>query len=152
MKSTIQLFLIMALLANTQVSRSQSHEEKNRKVAELLGNLYKEVKYHKQSVNYYVSIQIGACAFEVWVNDMPVYRNNGSYGSGTANLYTSINTHIPKSGTQTWEVRLYPSFINGKRTDALSEGIKAELSVEAVRFNDERTAHRNTKKSPTCIS
>lgn len=137
MKQIIQLFLIMVLLVNTQACRNQAREENNRKAAELLGNLYTEVKHREKSVNYHMSIQFGGCAFEVWVNDMPVYRDKGSYGSGAVGLSAPINTHILKSGVQTWEVRLYPSIIQGKPMDALSEGLKAELSVEALRFNDD---------------
>ncbi|MDR2918430.1 MAG: hypothetical protein LBV72_03565 [Tannerella sp.] len=133
---TIRILLIMALLINIQVCYSQSREENNQKAAELLGNLYKEVKYHKQSVSYFVNIHAGLCAFELWVNDMPVERYNGSNGAGTIHLSAPINTHILKSGVQNWELKLYPPVINGVRLETLPESIKVELSVEALQFDD----------------
>ncbi|QNK62205.1 hypothetical protein H7F33_16920 [Pedobacter sp. PAMC26386] len=106
----------------------------NEQVEAILGNLYKQVKNRDQTVNYHAEIQIGGCAFEVLINDMPVYKYAGNDGSGSIGLSAPINNNILKSGPQTWEVRVFPPEVKGKRLTALPEGVKIELSVEALKF------------------
>ncbi|MGY0040481.1 hypothetical protein [Pedobacter sp. NJ-S-72] len=65
---------------------------------------------------------------------MPVYRYAGNDGSGSIGLSAPINTNILKSGLQTWEVRVFPPELNGKRLTSLPEGVKLELSIEILKF------------------
>ena len=52
----------------------QNNKVMNEKVTEILGNLYKDVKYYDQRINYHAQITIGGCNFEVLINDFPVHQ------------------------------------------------------------------------------
>jgi len=134
-KSCICLLLGVVLLVNQ--SCSQNKKVMDDQAKEILGNLYKDVKYKDKAVNYHAEIQIGGCGFEVFVNDMPVYKYAGDDGSGSIGTSAPINMNILKSGEQTWEVRVFPPEQHGKRLTALPEGVKVELSVEALKFRSD---------------
>lgn len=133
-------FLACFVLISSQ-SCAQNKKAMDEKAASIIGNLYKDVKYKDQAVNYHAEIQIGACAFEVYVNDMYVHKYAGDDGSGSVGLSAPINMNILKSGVQTWEVRVFPPEVNGKRQMVLPEGVKVELSVEALKFRTDGVDH-----------
>ncbi len=98
-----------------------------------LSDLYKTVQYHDKAVQYHAGIQIGGCAFEFLLNDVPVVQYFEE-GSGTLNTSAPLNDQILKSGTQTWRLTLYPGFAAGKQTETLSAGIEANITVETLQF------------------
>jgi len=139
-KTQIYGFLACIIMLTNQ-SCGQNKKAMDEKATESIGNLYKDVKFKDQAVNYHAEIQIGGCAFEVYVNDMSVHKYAGDDGSGSVGLSAPINMNILKSGTQTWEVRVFPPEVNGKRLSTLPEGVKLELSVEALKFRADGVDH-----------
>lgn len=131
---------------------NQSYSQ-DKKVSSIIGNLYKDVKYKDQAINYHADIQIGGCAFEFYVNDMAVQKYAGSDGSGSVGLSAPINMNILKSGVQTWELRVFPPELQGKRLTALPQHVKLELSIEALKFKaggvNETTAPVVLLETPT---
>jgi len=102
----------------------------------LISDLYKEVKHRGKAVQYHAGIQVGGCAFEFFVNDLPVvqYFENGN---GALNTSAPINDHILKSGTQTWKLVLYPAYLKGIQTEPLSKGIEANIEIETLKFRED---------------
>ncbi|MCL1669787.1 hypothetical protein M2T82_17145 [Elizabethkingia ursingii] len=113
------------------------------KVNELWGDLYKDVKYRNERVNYHAMIFIGGCNYEVLINDFPVDRYFGP-GNGSASGSIPINTAILKSGVQTWKIRIYPVHdskeVNGKVTmvprPLIEDGARVEMDIEGIRFTE----------------
>lgn len=139
-KSAIFGFLACFVMLANQ-SCSQNKKAMDQKATSIIGNLYKDVKFKDQAVNYHAEIQIGGCAFEFYVNDMAVQKYAGDDGSGSVGLSAPINMNILKSGVQTWELRVFPPEVHGKRIAALPEGVKLELSVEALKFRQDGVDH-----------
>ena len=137
MKRYLSLLLFFILIVHA--CHGQTKEEMEATVNSLLGNLYKEVQYQDESINYQMQITIGGCGFEVLVNDLSVYRNadpgNGELG-GSISLNKGINNNILKSGLQTWEVRVYPISNIVFRLDTLSENTSLTICINAVRYHD----------------
>lgn len=129
-----RLLLIFILTINVALCYSQNREEIESKTRAILGNLYQDVKYQDESINYQMQITIGACAFELLVNDMVVYRDPGYDASASVSLNTGINEFILQSGTQTWELRVYPPKMNDVRLTALPEGVAIMVRLEAIRY------------------
>lgn len=136
------LILIMSFI--TLSSCGQTPEEMDSKVKEIFKDLYKDVKYRDERINYHAQIFIDACNYEVLINDFPITKYFGpANGASSGNHY--INQTILKSGVQTWKIRVYPihdaEWIDGKPYDIsralIEEGARVELSIEALRFRDE---------------
>ena len=132
-----KICMAVVLAASLTSCHAQNREAMKQEATDILGKLYENVQYCESAVNYHVGIKVGLCAFELLVNDMPVYRYDGSDGSGTIQMSAPINTNILKSGIQTWELRLYPPVANGRRMETLPENVKAELKVEALLFDSD---------------
>ena len=134
MKKYLSLLLFFILIVHA--CHSQNKEEMEATVNSLLGNLYKEVQYQDESINYQMQITVGSCAFQVLVNDSYVLSDAGHDASGSISLNKGINNNILKSGVQTWEVWVYPP--NDKEIDlkVLPEGASLTIRVNAVRYHD----------------
>ena len=102
-------FLIILCSLFCLQSCGQNNKAMNEKVTEILGNLYKDVKYYDQRINYHAQITIGGCNFEVLINDFPVHQYFGSI-NGSLNTNVPINTAILGQGVQNWKVRIYLLF------------------------------------------
>ena len=100
-----------------------------------IANLYKDVKYREQSVSYQAEYFIGGCNFELLINGFPVERYYGS-GDGSLSASAPINAEILKSGEQTWEIRVYPVHVEGIPQQSISNGARAELKIQAIKFKE----------------
>jgi len=133
------LSLLLFFIVIVHACHSQNKEEMEAEVNSLLSNLYKEVQYQDESINYQMQITIGGCGFEVLVNDLDVYRDpdpgNGEL-EGSISMNIGINNNILKSGLQTWEVRVYPISNIAFSLDTLSENISLTIRINAVRYHD----------------
>ncbi|CAM4221058.1 hypothetical protein SAMN06265348_107309 [Pedobacter westerhofensis] len=101
-----------------------------------ISELYKEVKFKEQKISYRAGIEIGACNFELFINDVPVAQYFEDV-NGTFNTSSPINDVILKSGKQTFKLILYPGFKNGVPIKALSESIIAKITVEGLKYEGE---------------
>lgn len=136
-------FLIILCSLFCLQSCGQNNKDMDEKVTEILGNLYKDVKYYDQRINYHAQITIGGCNFEVLINDFPVHQYFGSI-NGSLNTNVPINTAILGQGVQNWKVRIYPIYdrkeINGKMVsiprEAIEKGARAKISIEGLRFKE----------------
>lgn len=137
-------YILVLLYLNTAVSScGQTPEEMDNKVRGLWGDLYKEVKYRDERINYHAQIFIGACNYEILINDFPITKYFGPANGATSGSYP-INPAILKSGVQNWKIRVYPihnrEWINGNPYDisrpSIEEGARVELRIEALRFKE----------------
>ncbi|WP_157280187.1 hypothetical protein [Pedobacter borealis] len=123
MKSMIILLAaVYSSLASAQsdVRRQTSVEELNR-----------TNRNAGKAIEYRANIQAGACAFELFVNDIPVEQFFGN-ATGTFNTSSPINDCILRSGTQQWKLIVYPGYKDGKPTEALSSNIVIDIEVEGL--------------------
>ncbi len=125
-------------------SCGQNTKTMNDNATEILGSLYKDVKYYDQRINYHADIFIGGCNYEVLINDFPVDSHFGP-GDGAMNTSIPINTAILHKGEQTWKIRVYPVHdnkeMNGGGTamiarPAIQDGARVEIKIEGVRFKE----------------
>lgn len=136
------LVLILSLV--TMSGWGQTSEEMDNKVRLIWRDLDKNVKYRDEQISYHAQIFIGACNYEVLINDFPIDIYFGP-ANGASNGSHAINTAILKSGVQNWKIRVYPIHdrerIDGNPYDIsrplIEEGARVEFSVEALRFRDE---------------
>lgn len=94
--------------------------------------IYKIVKYQDQAIDYRANIQVGACNFELLINDVPVEQFFGN-ANGTFNTSTPINDAILKSGSQRWKLILYPGYKNDKPIESLSANVFVDIEIEALK-------------------
>ncbi|WP_300598688.1 hypothetical protein [Niabella sp.] len=95
-------------------------------------DIYKQVKFTDQAIEYRANIQVGASSFEFYVNDVLVEYYFGN-ANGTFNTSTPVNNAILKSGKQKWKLILYPPFLNGKQEHTLSRNLLVEIEMEGLR-------------------
>ncbi|MDE5436830.1 hypothetical protein KRE40_10845 [Elizabethkingia meningoseptica] len=141
MKMYKYLILIISLISLQ--SCGQNNKAMDGKATESLGNLYKDVKYYDQRINYHADIVIGGCNYEVLINDFPVDSYYGP-GNGAVNTSIPINTAILHKGEQTWKIRVYPVHdnkeVNGGTAmiarPAIQDGARVEIKIEGVRFKE----------------
>ncbi len=108
MKKVVNLLVIIISLT----SCGQSNSKKNMKTIEDISNIYKEVEHFPLEPHYGIYISSSNTNFEIRVNDIPVFLGyefitNDISPKGS---YLPINLAISKSGIQTIEVRMYPSY------------------------------------------
>jgi hypothetical protein len=95
-------------------------------------DLYKTVQHRDKAVEYRANIQVGACNFELLINDIPVEQFFGN-ANGTFNTSTPINDAILKSGKQRWKLILYPGFKDNQPTTALSPNVLIDIEIEGLK-------------------
>jgi len=138
----IKYFIVIISLIGLQ-SCGQNKETMDAKGTENLGNLYKEVKFQNDKINYHADIFIGGCNYEILINDFPVDSYYGP-GNGAMNTSIPINTAILNKGEQTWKIRVYPVHdskeVNGVSTmvprPAIQDGARVEIKIEGFKFSD----------------
>lgn len=94
-------------------------------------DIYKTVKFKDQAIEYRANIEVGACSFELLINDVPVQSYFGN-ANGTFNTSAPINNAILKSGIQKWKLVLYPAYLNGLQTAALSPNVLLDIEIESL--------------------
>lgn len=136
--------LVLLCLGTAVSSCGQTPEEMDNKVKEIFKDLYKDIKYRDERINYHAQTFIGACNYELLINDMLIDNYYGE-GNGASSGNYAINKAILKSGMQTWKIRVYPIHnierVDGHSfyvsEDVIDEVARVELSIEALRFRDE---------------
>lgn len=96
-----------------------------------MASLYKNVKFRQQAVEYRANLQIGACNFELLINDLPVEQYFGD-ASGTFNTSTPVNDAILRSGTQRWKLIVYPGYRNNQKLEQLSPHLLIDIGLERI--------------------
>ncbi len=130
MKKVVNLLVIIISLT----SCGQDKTNKKMKTIEDISNIYKEVEHFPLEPHYGISVSSSNTNFEIRVNDIPVFMGyefitNGVSPSGS---YLPINLAISKSGIQTIEVRMYPSY--NRETQELEPSLKnAQVTVDVVK-------------------
>ncbi|SDD52375.1 hypothetical protein SAMN04487894_1104 [Niabella drilacis] len=115
------------ILGTTLAPRAQNSNGTEHPVRDI----YKQVRFRDQAIEYRANIQIGASCFEFYVNDLLVAYYFGN-ANGTFYTSTPVNNAILKSGTQKWKLILYPAFLNGKQENTLSGNLLASVSIEGL--------------------
>ncbi|WP_299444322.1 hypothetical protein [uncultured Aquimarina sp.] len=121
------LFISLSLFA-------QQEQENNMKTIEDISNIYKEVEHFPLEPNYGVYISSSNTNFEVRVNDIPVFIGYEFITNDVSpkGSYFPINLAISKSGIQTIEVRMFPSY--NRETQQLEPSLKnAQVKVDVVK-------------------
>lgn len=95
--------------------------------------LYKEVRFKEQKITYRAGIEVGACNFQLLINDVPVAQNHG-IAQGTFNTSSPINSVLLKSGKQSFKLILYPGFQDNKPVASLSKNVIARITIEALKY------------------
>jgi ASC-1-like (ASCH) protein len=130
MKRIISFLVIIISLT----SCGQSNSKKNMKTIEDISNLYKDVEHFPLEPHYGIYISSSNTNFEIRVNDISVFLGyefitNDISPKGS---YLPINLSISKSGIQTIEVRMYPSY--NRETQELEPSLKnAQVTVDVVK-------------------
>lgn len=146
-------YLILLISLISMQSCGQKNTNMNQKATEILGNLYKDVKYYDERVNYHADIFIGGCNYEILINDFPVDSYFGP-GNGAMNTSIPINTAILNKGEQTWKIKVYPvhdnKSVNGIATKVarpnLQDGARVEIKIEGVRFSKDGNIEKSFGK------
>lgn len=124
--------LLCLLMGGSLLSCAQNKNTNNPAISDL----YKEVKFENKSIQYRVGIQVAACNFNLFINDVPVVQNFEET-SGTFNTSAPVNDVILKSGKQHFKLILYPGFKNGLPLPALAKNILAKITVEGLKYEGE---------------
>ncbi|WP_103867523.1 hypothetical protein [Aquimarina sp. I32.4] len=130
MKKIISCILITVSIA----SCAQHQTKENMRSIEDISTLYKEIKHYPIEPHYGIYLSSSNTNFEVRVNDIPVFLGyefitNDISPKGS---YFPINLAISKSGIQTIEVRMYPSY--NRETQQLEPSLKnAQVIVDVVK-------------------
>ncbi|MGJ8658940.1 MAG: hypothetical protein ACSHWV_03740 [Cellulophaga fucicola] len=105
----------------------------NPEVQEIFSNLGENVVANDEAYN--ANIWIGACSYEVLINDMRVDYFFGRL-NGTTSGSIPINPYILKTGWQTWTIRVYPEWKDRSYfdTNGISEGALVELQINKYKF------------------
>jgi len=148
MKMYKYLILIISLMSLQ--SCGQNTKTMNDNATEILGSLYKDVKYYDQRINYHADIFIGGCNYEVLINDFPVDSHFGP-GDGAMNTSIPINTAILHKGEQTWKIRVYPVHDNKEMNGGtamiarpvIQDGARVEIKIEGVRFKENGSVEKS---------
>lgn len=127
MKKWTIVGIIMMTFSSCSAQNTESEKQ--------LASLYKQVKYRNQAVTYNLNIQIGACNFELLINDMPVQEYFGD-ADGTANVSVPINDAILTSGKQHWKLIVYPGERKGQVLTALSPNVLINIELEKTTESD----------------
>jgi len=122
-KTALALFLISALSSCAQNKQNMNNS---------LKDLYKTVQFRDKAIEYRANIQVGACNFELLINDIPVEQYFGNT-DGTFNTSTPINDAILKSGPQRWKLILYPGYRNNSPVTTLSPNVFLEIEIEGLK-------------------
>ncbi|MFC5048287.1 hypothetical protein ACFSTE_02580 [Aquimarina hainanensis] len=123
--------LFICLLA---ISISSCAQQQESKMTQKISQIYKEVKYKNEAINYHADFYNSDCSFELLVNDMKVYSYYDTGGIGTS---FPINYKILKPGIQTYTIRLYPQKKqDGSFIDSLVKKTSFKLVVSGVRFRE----------------
>ncbi|PKB41921.1 hypothetical protein AX016_0075 [Cellulophaga sp. RHA19] len=117
-------FLGLSVACNSQV---------NPEVQEIFSNLGENVIANDEAYN--ANIRIGACSYEVLINDMRVDYFFGRL-NGTTSGSIPINPYILKTGWQTWTIRVYPEWKDRSYfdTNGISEGALVELQINKYKY------------------
>ncbi|WP_299902912.1 hypothetical protein [uncultured Aquimarina sp.] len=129
---TITSFLIIIIISVT--SCGQNNIKTNMKSIEDIGNIYKEVEHFPLEANYGIYINSSNTNFEIRVNDIPVFIGYEFITNGVSpkGSYLPINLAISKSGIQTIEIKMYPSY--NRETQQLEPSLKnAQVKVDVVK-------------------
>jgi len=97
-------------------------------------DLAKQVKHYDKEPGYFIMFNNYFCNIEVFVNDIPIYKNYGAESS-TSFYPLDLNEYILKSGKQMVTVRLLP-----EEGNTLSKEASMKLQIA-------RIAHLKTNKN-----
>ncbi|OPB94441.1 hypothetical protein [Elizabethkingia ursingii] len=138
MKNILIKGLVCCSILFSIQSCSQNKKEMDNKATELLGNLYKDVKYMDRQVSYHAIVSTGGATVEVYINGYPIHRVPAIAGrGGNSGGSNPINKYILKSGEQNWEVRVYPAYnSDGTQQAQLSKEARFTIRLDKLRFND----------------
>ncbi|WP_205529503.1 hypothetical protein [Taibaiella koreensis] len=96
-----------------------------------LASLYKQVRFRDRAVEYRTNIEVGACNFELLINDVPVEQYFGD-AEGTVNTSVPINDAILQTGAQHWKLIVYPGERKGKQLEELSPNVLIDIEIEKI--------------------
>ncbi|EDM38118.1 hypothetical protein PBAL39_00847 [Pedobacter sp. BAL39] len=133
LKNTMKRIIIYLLMGASLTSCAQKEKKMN---TASIADLYKEVKFKEQKISYRAGIQVGACNFQLLINDVPVAQNFGDV-QGTFSTSSPINSVLLKGGRQTFKLLLYPGFHNNQPLTTLSENVRVRVAIEGLKYEGE---------------
>lgn len=134
MKYTLFIFLTTILTACGQANKQQKDNLDNKDSMNKIQTAYQNVAFYEERINYQASIYSSACAFELYVNDIPVYKHVSGIGMSTT---IPININILEAGKQTFKVKVIPiSKSENEIETKISNNGKLELNIVGVRYRD----------------
>lgn len=106
MKKTLILVALFTIAQGcTQKNKTMIAQNPNITANNIVEELNKQVKYYNSELIYMFSFESYFCHFEVFINDIPVYKK---YSGSMSNSAFDINPYIFKSGTQKLTYKMYP--------------------------------------------
>ena len=132
MKKTVIIGL-MSLCSIASSCQTKVTKQMKTEVQEIFSNLGENVVANDEAYN--ANIWIGACSYEVLINDMRVDYFFGRL-NGTTSGSIPINPYILKTGWQTWTIRVYPEWKDRSYfdTNGISEGALVELQINKYKY------------------
>ncbi|MGO3183411.1 MAG: hypothetical protein ACTIJ9_11320 [Aequorivita sp.] len=100
---------------------------------ETIRTTYKNVSYMDNAINYQANIFTSACGFELYINDLPVFKH--LEGTGISTSFT-INTKILESGQQNFRIKILPPSTETEKLPSISQKAVFELTIKGVRFRE----------------
>ncbi|AIM35265.1 hypothetical protein KO02_00230 [Sphingobacterium sp. ML3W] len=116
-------FNVLVLLA---MVNSSCRQKANGMTEEKILVLEKQVKHYDQEPGYFIMFNYYFCNIEVFVNDIPIYKNYGAESS-TSFYPLDLNEYILKSGEQKVTVRLLP-----EEGNTLSKEASMKLKIARI--------------------
>ncbi|MGJ7031958.1 hypothetical protein [Niabella hirudinis] len=143
--SVIVVYLLMKgsifLFACLFFTPLQNNAQNSKRITNAIKDLYKQVKFTDQAIEYRANIQVGASSFEFYVNDVLVEYYFGN-ANGTFNTSAPVNNAILKSGKQKWKLILYAAYLDGKQEKDLSPNLLVDINIEGLKETPDRKGVR----------
>lgn len=98
--------LFISLLSSCQNKTTTIMQNPEITAKNIVNKLVSEVKHYNYEPMYYLTFRQNSCFSEIFINDIPVYKNFNQESSGRT---LEINNYILKSGVQKVTFRLYPA-------------------------------------------
>jgi len=126
----IFFFILLTACGQTKQNSQQLLDSEN--TMNTVEIAYKNVKFFEDRVNYQATIYASDCAFELYVNDLPVFKHITGRGMSTT---IPINTKILESGKQALKIKVFPRrSAEDEVAEKISSNAELELRIEAVKY------------------
>lgn len=111
-------------------------------------DITKEIPAINKAVEYWASIESGACNFQLLINNIPIAQYFGDVKEDSL-MSRSIDKAILTGGEQKWKLVLYPGYQDGKPIERLAPNTSICLEIEKVsRGNHTKRESPATKLFP----